>query len=215
MDWSEDETDTVGDTETFTGNGSLFYREEASDGSTYAIGATLGAGHTDAYHTGDSGDFGYLQGSFGAIKPIKAISPHTEAQFELFGQIGTKHTPSSKMIGLGSEAFLRGYENSAYIGASGVRGSAEIAHAFYPNNDTINSTTPFAFLDFGAVRNDESNATNDSRPKSDSLASTGIGVRMTVFDRASVDGFIGFPLMEDAGGNTPSPRLYIRLSWGW
>lgn len=215
VDWSDDETETVGDTETYTGNGSFFYREEAPDGFTYAVGATLGAGYTDTYHAGDTGNFGYLQGSFGAIKPVEAIAPHTELLFEFMGQLGTKHTPSAKMIGLGSESFLRGYENATFIGASGVIASAEIAHAYYPQNHAVNSVTPFAFFDFGAVQNDSSNATNNGRPKNDSLASAGVGLRMTIFDQANVDGFVGVPLMADATGQTPSPRLYIRLSWGW
>lgn len=215
VDWSDDETETVGDTETYTGNASFFYREEAPDGFTYAVGATLGAGYTDTYHAGDTENFVYLQGSFGAIKPVEAIAPHTELLFEFMGQLGTKHTPSAKMIGLGSETFLRGYENATFIGASGVIASAEIAHAYYPQNHAVNSVTPFAFFDFGSVQNDSSNATNDGRPKNDSLASTGVGLRMTIFDQANVDGFVGVPLMADATGQTPSPRLYIRLSRGW
>ncbi len=215
LDWSDDETETVGDTKTYAANGSLFYREEASDGFTYALGVTLGAGYSDTYHSDDTENFSYLQGSFGIIKPVESIASRTELLFEFIGQLGSKHTPSAKMIGLGSEAFLRGYENATFIGASGVIASVEIARAFSPPNNAVNAVTPFAFFDFGAVRNDSSNATNGGRPKNDSLASTGVGIRMTVFDQANIDGFVGVPLMADTNGETPSPRLYIRLSWGW
>ena len=215
IDWSDDETGAVGDTETISGDVSVFYREENANGQSYAVGATLGMGHADSFHSGDTGDFGYLQGSLGVIVPLEEIAPHTEFRFELFGQIATADTPSSKLIGLGSEEFLRGYENSTFLGSTGLSGSLEIAHSFYPVNKTINVITPFAFFDFGTVRNDSSKATSISRPKSDSLASAGIGLRMSLFDRASVEGFVGQPLMEDATGKTPSPRLYMRLGWGW
>lgn len=215
LDWSDDETETVGDTENISGDVSVFYRHERSDGKSYAVGTTLGVGHTDSYNTGDTGNFGYLQGSLGAIAPVEAIAPHTEVRFELFVQLGTKDTPSAKMMGLGSEEFLRGYENSTFVGTSGVRGSFEIAHAFYPANSIANAVTPYAFLDAGAVKNDSAKATSTSRPKSDTLASTGVGVRMALFDRASVEGFVGLPLLENATGKTPAPRVYMRLSWGW
>ena len=215
LDWSDDMTETVGDTETFTINGSVFYREEAASGFTYAVSATLGAGNTDSYFSVDTENFTYLQGSFGAIKPVKSLSPRTELLFEILAQIGSKHTPTSKMVGLGSEAFLRGYENSTFLGTSGVIASVEIAHAFYPVNEAINSITPFAFFDIGTVQNDRAKATLFNRPEGDSLASAGVGFRMRAFDQTSVNGFLGIPLMADASGETPSPRLYVNLSWGW
>ena len=215
LDWSDDITKTVGDTESYTINGSVFYREEATSGFTYAVSATLGAGNTDSYSSVDTGNFTYLQGSFGAIKPVKSISPRTELLFEILAQIGSKHTPTSKMVGLGSEAFLRGYETSTFLGTSGVIASVEIAHALYPVNEAINSITPFAFFDIGTVQNDRAKATRFNRPEGDSLASAGVGFRMRAFDQTSVNGFLGVPLMADASGETPSPRLYVNLSWGW
>ena len=95
------------------------------------MGVTVGGGHTDSFHSEDSGDFGYLQGSFGTIQPLTAVAPQTELRVELFGQLGTNKTPSSKLIGLGSEQFLRGYENGAFVGETGARGSVEVAHSFY------------------------------------------------------------------------------------
>jgi hemolysin activation/secretion protein len=215
VDWSDDETETVGDTENISGDVSIFYRHERSDGRSYAVGMTLGIGHTESYHAGETGNFGYLQGSLGGMAPIEAIAPHTETRFEIFCQLSTNYIPSAKMIGLGSEEFLRGYDNSTFIGASGIRGSIELAHSFYPSAVAINSITPLAFVDFGAVRNDARKATSASRPIADSLASTGVGIRMSVFDHASVESFVGLPLMENALDETPGPRVYLRLSWGW
>lgn len=215
VDWSDDETESVGDTEHLSGDVSLFHRQEQANGQSYAVGVTLGGGHTDSFHSEDSGDFGYLQGSFGTILPLKVIAPQTELRVELYGQLGTNKTPSSKLIGLGSEQFLRGYENGTFVGETGARGSVEVAHSFYFQREIANQVTPLAFIDFGAVRNDASNSTNISRPKSDVLVSAGLGLRANIGYGANAEGFVGFPLMEDASGKIPAPRAYIRLAWGW
>ena len=215
VDWSDDETDTVGDTEHLSGDLSLFHRQEQPSGQSYAVAVTVGGGHTDSFHSEDSGDFGYLQGSFGTIQPLTTVAPQTELRVELYGQFGTNKTPSSKLIGLGSEEFLRGYENGTFVGETGARGSVEVAHSFYFQRQIANQITPLAFIDVGAVKNDASNATSIRRPKSDVLASAGLGLRANIGYGANVEGFVGFPLMEDASGNTPAPRVYIRLAWGW
>lgn len=215
VDWSDDETATVGDAEHVSGDLSLFDREEQSSGQSYAAGVTLGGGHTDSFRPQDTGGFGYLQGSFGTIQPLEVVAPQTELRIELYGQLGTIKTPSSKLIGLGSEQFLRGYENGTFVGETGARGSVEVAHSFYFRREIANQVTPLAFIDLGAVRNDASNSTSVSRPQSDVLASAGLGLRANIGYGASVEGFIGFPLMEDASGKTPAPRAYIRLAWGW
>ena len=215
VDWSDDETDTVGDTEHLSGDLSLFHRQEQPSGQSYAVAVTVGGGHTDSFHSEDSGDFGYLQGSFGTIQPLTTVAPQTELRVELYGQFGTNKTPSSKLIGLGSEEFLRGYENGTFVGETGARGSVEVEHSFYFQLQIANQITPLAFIDVGAVKNDASNATSISRPKSDVLASAGLGLRANIGYGANVEGFVGFPLMEDASGNTPAPRVYIRLAWGW
>lgn len=215
VDWSDDETDTVGETKNVSGDVSVFHRQEQPSGQSYAGGVTLGGGHTDSFHSEESGDFGYLQGSFGTIQPLTAVAPQTELRVELFGQLGTNKTPSSKLIGLGSEQFLRGYKNGTFVGETGARGSVEVAHSFYFQREIANQITPLAFIDVGAVKNDASNATSISRPKSDVLASAGLGLRANIGYGVNAEGFVGFPLMEDASGNTPAPRVYIRLAWGW
>lgn len=215
LDWSDDETKGVGDTENISADVSLFQRTENSLGQSYAYGVTAGFGDTSSFHEGDSGNFRYLQGSFGSIQPIPQIAKHTEFRIELFAQTASNKTPSSKLLGLGSSEFLRGYENSTFLGSTGFRGAVEIAHSYFFDSDILDRVTPLVFLDFGAVRNSNTNVTGASRPKVDSLASVGLGVRADIGYGANAEGFFGVPLLEEADGEVPAPRLYIRLSWGW
>lgn len=142
LDWSDDETDTVGDTENISGDLSLFHRIENSVGQSYAYGVTVGIGDAESLHEGDSGNFHYLQGSFGSIQPVKALSEHTEFGIEFFAQTASSKTPSSKLLGLGSSEFLRGYENSTFLGATGIKGSIELAHTYYYDRGFLNQVTP-------------------------------------------------------------------------
>lgn len=214
IDWSDDETQSVGDTETTSIDLSLFSRHDKTDGQSVAYGLTIGAGDTDSYVNRESGTFQYLQGSFGLIQPISGIAENTELRFELFGQISSDKTAGSKLIGLGSEQSLRGYSNAIYTGQTGVWGSIEIARSVAVDSDWTSQITPLAFLDFGEVRNSANNVTS-SRPKSEQLASVGAGLRMNLSTSGQLEGFVGVPLLEDGSGKVPDPRVYLRLSWGW
>jgi len=214
VDWSDDETQRLGDTETTSIDLSLFSRHEKTDGQSVAYGLTIGAGDTDSYLNGASGTFQYLHGSFGLIQPMNALAKNTELRFELFGQISSDKAAGSKLIGLGSEQSLRGYSNATYTGQTGAWGSIEIAGTVPVDSHWSSQITPLAFIDFGAVRNSRENVTR-SRPKSDFLASVGTGLRMNFGSSGRLEGFVGVPLLEDGSGRVPDPRTYLRLSWGW
>jgi len=216
LDWSDDESGTIGrgDTHTTAFDLSIFSRHETSDGQSIAYGLTAGAGDNDSNDTRVAGNFRFLQGSFGLIQPVPELSRNTEVRFELFGQVGSKKTPDSQLIGLGSELSLRGYRNATYTGQTGVWGSVEIAHTVSVDGPWTRQVTPLAFVDFGSVRNSSLNVTA-SRPRTDELVSVGAGLRMNLGTRGQLAGFVGVPVLEDGSGETPDPRVYLRLSWGW
>lgn len=215
LDYNDDQTASVGDTETWAGDLTWFQDYHSPDGSSLGFGVSVGGGHTDAYIDSDDGGFQHLQAGVGYIHPLTAWSTTSELRFEMYGQLGSKNTPNSKMFGLGGTDFLRGYTSSALIGNSGFTGTLELAKGYYFTDEAVAYAAPYVFFDFGAVANpsDRSNSTN--RPDEDELASIGLGTRVSLRNAISLEGYVAQPLMDDHSGDTPSATAYLKATWSW
>jgi len=215
VDYSSDRTARVGNITNWTADISLYRNYHGASGESWAGGITLVGGRTNSYLPNHDGSFGQLQFGGGYIHPVKVISPQTEIRIEAYGQISTINTPDAKTLGLGSIDFLRGYETSTFVGTSGMHGTVEIAHSYFLFNDVIESITPFLFGDYGVVQNPNQKKNLTNRPKNDGLLSAGLGASVNLRNNLLLEGYVGAPLLADAGGNVPSPRAYMKMVWGW
>jgi hemolysin activation/secretion protein len=215
IDYNDDKTTSVGDTETWAGDLTWFQDYHSPDGSSLAFGVSLGGGYTDSYIDSDDGNFHHLQAGVGYIHPLTDWSPTSELRFEMYGQLSSNDTPNSKLFGLGGTDFLRGYDSSALMGNSGLAGTVELAKGYYFTDETVAYAAPYVFLDFGAVKNpsDRSNASN--RPDDGELASIGFGTRIGLRNAVSLEGYVAQPLMDDHNGDTPSATAYLKATWSW
>ncbi len=215
IDYSIDETESIGESDVVHGDVGFFYSFQSPKGDSFHAGGFVGAGYNDSYIVGEDNGYWSAELAVAYITPILAIDRFTELRIEGVGKIAGNHLPNSKLFGLGDEDFLRGYKTSTFVGNSGAVGTIELAHAYYFNNRYISRVSPYLFLDGGMVTNssEKSNATN--RPESDELLSAGVGTNIVLFKGLSAEGYIGVPLLEDAGGSVPSPAVYLHLGWSW
>ena len=164
-------------------------------------------------HSKLKSDFTLLRGEYGRIFQLREMSDTTEFKLEVNAQIGDSSTPNTHLFSLGGSDFLRGYASSEYRGNSGFKALFELGQLHVQPTDGLNQLTPYAFFDLGYVSN-HSSSTSSQRPKNDSLASIGIGSRMSAYG-FYLDASIGVPLLEGRNETTPSPAAYLRITKGW
>jgi len=127
-------------------------------------------------------------------------------------QVGGSSTPHTHHFSLGGSDYLRGYQSSEFMGDSGIKALFEIGQLHVEPTEGFSQLTPYAFFDIGYVSN--RNISSVSRPKNDSIASIGIGSRLSAYG-FYIDGSVGVPLLEGRNGKTPSPAAYLRITKGW
>ena len=215
VDYSVDETDSIGKSDVLHGDVGLFYSHQRPTGESVHAGAFIGAGYNDSYIAGEDNNYWSAEFAASYITPVLAIDRFTELRIEGVAKVSGKHLPNSKLFGLGGEDFLRGYEASTYVGNSGIAATIELAHAYYFDNRYISRVAPYIFLDAGLISSPSEKSNTTNRPSSDELLSAGLGANVVLFDGLSAEGYLGVPLLEDASGNVPNPAIYFRLGWSW
>lgn len=178
-----------------------------SDGNSSTNSISLVSGHSKLEN-----DFTLLRGEYGRVFQLREISDSTELKVEVNAQFGGSSTPQTHLFLLGGTDYLRGYASSEFAGESGIKALFEIGQLHVGPTENITQITPFAFFDVGYVNNHRSSG--NQRPKNDSLASIGVGSRMSAYG-FYIDASIGVPLLEGRDGKTPSPAAYLRITKGW
>jgi hemolysin activation/secretion protein len=177
------------------------------DGNSSTSSLSLVGGHSKL-----ESDFTILRGEYGRVLQLREISETTELKVEVNAQLGGSSTPRSHLFSLGGSDYLRGYASSEFAGESGIKALFEIGQLHVGPTENITQITPFAFFDVGYISNHSSSGSQ--RPKNDSLASIGIGSRMSAYG-FYLDASVGVPLLEGHDGKTPSPAAYLRITKGW
>lgn len=98
------------------------------------------------------------------------------------GQVAAAPLLSAEQFGLGGNRFGRGYEPSEILGDNGLAGSIEARYDLPAGNTVLTSAQLYVFYDVGKVWNI---APAPGQPKSQSLASAGLGLRFGLFRHVS------------------------------
>lgn len=101
---------------------------------------------------------------------------------------------SAQQFGLGGDHFGRGYEPSEITGDNGLAGSIEARYELSAAQAKRDRAQIYVFYDVGQVRNIDPVV---GQPKKQSLASTGLGLRFSLFHRLSADIELAKPLTRD------------------
>lgn len=128
------------------------------------------------------------------------------------GQWANDALLSSEEFGVGGQNYGRGYDSSEITGDDGFAGKAEIQwnNPFSESYEYLESHQLYVFYDAGRTFNTDpvTNAT-----KTDTLTSTGFGVRTSFVNEIDASLLVAFPLNRDVQTmGDEDPRLFFRLS---
>ena len=200
------------------GAGGRYTLNDAWDGQNQiAIGVVQGLPIFRASDRGDDqlsrprghGDF--TKGTIDLTRQ-QIIDGPWSAMASMIGQKAASTLLSSEEFAVGGARFGRGYDPSEITGSNGAAGSLELRYdGRIPGLGPDLTYQLYAFGDFGVVW------TGDAAGgvEKDSLASTGLGVRLGIGGRYSTEIEVAKPLtrgVASEGNKTDMVRVYFRLS---
>jgi hemolysin activation/secretion protein len=118
---------------------------------------------------------------------------------------------SSEEIGLGGSRFGRAYDFAEITGDDGLAGAVELRRLFRTEDPDLDYLQVYGFFDIGAVWNRNAASAEFARQ---SLASTGVGARVTLFETAQAAAEIARPLTRPVftSNNDKGVRVFFSLS---
>ena len=159
---------------------------------------SLGVGLFDATrNSGDLPDSNFLAWR-GQAQYLRSLNPNFTLLLRSDFQTATRPLVPVEQFSLGGALSVRGYRQDALLGDNGLFSSAEIRAtvARIPKWNTSIQLTPF--VDFGAVWNSD-----DLSFDTNTLVSTGIGLRVQTSDRFAARLDYGIPLVDlDSEGDS-------------
>jgi hemolysin activation/secretion protein len=118
---------------------------------------------------------------------------------------------SGEEFAVGGKEYGRAYDSSEITAEHGVAFSTEFSYKTDYKNSYIKAITPYIFYDIAKTFNRNSNA---STPKSQSLASTGIGINYTLTNDITGTFSITKPLTREVNNeNNKNSRFFFSLSY--
>lgn len=124
------------------------------------------------------------------------------------GQLSNAAQLSSEEFGVGGSSFGRGYDPSEIVGDDGIAGKIELQWNPPWQTEWMNGSQVFGFWDGGQVWNDDSTTS-----KTESLASTGVGVRAHLISDIQTELFVALPLTRQIEAERDDdPRLFLSVS---
>lgn len=137
----------------------------------------------------------------------RGIAPRVSLQLASIGQLSTAPLLVGETFSLGGTQFLRGYDFAQSVGDEGAAGLAEVRYDWPRALGAVRSVQLYAFADAGTVSNIAAGR------GSETLASSGAGLRADITRELDLDVEIAVPLSEDrydTGDKTP--RINVRVS---
>ncbi len=222
LDYRLSKADSVSGGEPLSSDASVFgltylFGKNYTDGRALEAGVTLSFGNNEnetADANFDDGDpsFWHLRGGVGYESPLTGLSPNTAWRTEIWGQYTPDRLPSVEEFFLGDRYALRGYRFDEVDGDSGISALFEVSHSYFPNSQSVNRLTPFAFFDVGYVSN---NDPASFEVKDATLASAGIGLDVDFKRNFFLSGYVGVPLRDGPLTDSGDPGGYLALTTSW
>lgn len=212
---SKENTDNLGKVKLNVFRASYFDLYHGNYGDSISFGVTLSHGNNlEHYNNNEEKSFNHLRVGGGYITPVGSNNK-TEFRAEAYAQVGSKDVVGSELFFLGSENFLRGYKPGYFVGESGFAGTFELAHSYDNPIKYINRLTPYVFVDYGMVFNDNQNINGTSRENEQEAYSIGLGTKIYMKNNLSLDTWIAKPLTDDYNNRNINPSSYIQVQYSW
>lgn len=145
------------------------------------------------------------------ISRLERITNEFSLLVSVKGQMADAALLSAEEFGLGgANGIGRGYDPSEIVGEDGVGGTLELRWASPYSSSWMDNYSVYGFYDVGKVWNDDSATSN---LEEQSLASTGVGVRMNINDATRAGFMVALPLTRDVSAEgDDDPRVYLNFS---
>ncbi len=140
-----------------------------------------------------NGDPGFTKFNLDLSRLQRLYGPFT-GLLAMTGQYSADSLLSSEQFGLGGTEFGRGYDSSEITGDHGLAGKVELAYNGQVQRPYLDNYQVYTFYDLGAVWTRSPLIGQDSK---ESLASAGVGTRLTFNPYVRGDAFIAKPLTHD------------------
>lgn len=128
------------------------------------------------------------------IQRLQRLTSEINLLIEANGQWASSALLSSEEFGVGGSNIGRGYDSSEIIGDEGVAGKLEVQWNNPYKNLNLQDYQFFAFYDAGRTWNKDATTSSQKR---DTIASSGIGVRMELDNEVEADLTLALPLNRD------------------
>lgn len=183
--------------------------------NTFTLEAAKGLGIFGASDKGDAnmsrteGDpqFTKLEAEY---QRLQRLGSYFNLLFAIKGQLANDAMLSSEEFGVGGSVYGRGYDSSEILGDSGVAGKLELQLTNPVAFEPIRTWQVYTFVDGGRVWNRDATVAAD---KVIDLASTGLGVRVTLPSETRMGAYVALPLNRDVQTeNNQDPRFFFNLS---
>lgn len=172
---------------------------------------TLGATGTSSPNLSRANGHSDFTRLYAELTRTQTLAGRFGLALEAAAQVAAAPLLSAQQFGLGGSRFGRGYEPSEITGDNGVAGSIEARYDLPAGNAILTSPQLYVFYDVGQVWNIDPAA---GQPNSQSLASTGLGLRLDLFRRVSANIELAKPLTRDIAsrGNRHVRTLFSILA---
>ncbi len=131
----------------------------------------------------------------------------------LIGQYSFDPLAASEEFAAGGPRFGRAYDLAEVTGEHGLAGALELSYALYPETPYIEAISPYVFYDIGKTWDEK---TDDSAGLGESLASTGLGVEVSLIHGIDLSLEYARPLtrtpLSDPGA---AGRVFFSLTAGF
>lgn len=212
LDYRVDDDDQTAKRENGVARLSWFHKQETDFGDTFSYGLTASAGRS---FTGTEETFGSLRGGVGFITWLPAVSETTEVLVEASGQLGSKDQPSFELFSFGGQNKQRGFTPFEYAGSSGLNITVEAGRTYHPDVSDIMGVTPYVFVDASYMAN-PSTEMSTGRPEDVSIASTGLGARLSFSGGFSINSWLASPIHDsEISDRSHGPVLYVQGQYSW
>jgi hemolysin activation/secretion protein len=160
-----------------------------------------------------NGDTNFWKWTASANRLQPIAGPFT-MYFAATGQMASNALLSAEQFGIGGANFGSAYDPSEITGDAGIAGRIEMQYTRSGDIEYIPVYQLYSFYDVGEVwtRNPAAGLN-----ETDSLASTGLGVRFNVMDPLSGNLEVALPMTRDVNANLPNnekdPRVFFSLAY--
>ncbi|WP_167853449.1 ShlB/FhaC/HecB family hemolysin secretion/activation protein [Roseovarius aestuariivivens] len=198
-----------------TASASWIFGRTLPGGGAYEYAIDMSVGQQTEKPAGiDNGNEGFAFLRFGAgyEHPIGLFGPNSTIRAEFWGQYSNSRLPSIEEFYLGGRDAERGYLFAEATGDSGYSAMIEVSRDIFPASDAIERVRPFAFFDFGFVKN---NRPGVGELDDKHLASVGLGLDLEFPEGLLAHSYVGVPLNDGPSTDAGDAAFYLGITKSW